>query len=313
MPVSIYSDDACLRHSAGSAHPERSERIPAILERLDARRSEFGCAFKTAEPASIDSLAAVHDRAYLITLEATESAPVTVFDADTAANRSTWRAVCAAAGAAIAAVDEVIADSVARPFVVMRPPGHHAEADRAMGFCFVNTAAVAAAHARLVGIERVAVIDWDVHHGNGTERIFADRSDVLYVSLHQYPHYPGTGAATDRGTGDGLGFTVNVPLPAGSGEPAYRAAFAERVLPALTDYAPQLLIVSAGFDADSRDPLAAMEIGPSAYRWMTERLIDCAAASAGGRIVHVLEGGYDLSALADGVESVVATLSGYRV
>ena len=311
MAVPIYSDDACLAHSAGSAHPERPERISAILRRLRGRRADSGIGFMTARPASIDSLVAVHDRVYLSALEATETAPFTVFDADTTANQHTWRAARAAAGAAVAAVDQAVADPTARPFVVARPPGHHAEADRAMGFCFVNTAAVAAAHAHAVGIERVAIVDWDVHHGNGTERIFADRADVLYVSLHQYPHYPGTGARTDRGSGAGLGYTVNVPLPAGSGEREYRDAFAE-LLPVLTDYAPQILIVSAGFDADSRDPLASMEIGPAAYRWMTERLADCAIASAGGRIVHVLEGGYDLSALADGVDAVVGALLEYR-
>jgi acetoin utilization deacetylase AcuC-like enzyme len=251
----------------------------------------------------------VHTRRHVDEVEATRDRRRTVFDADTAANEHSHEAATLAAGAALDATRAAISGDAKRPFVVMRPPGHHAEADRAMGFCLFNNAAIAAADALSAGMQRVAIVDWDVHHGNGTERIFYDRRDVFYVSLHQEHHYPGTGRREDAGRGDGVGFTLNVPLPSGSGREEYLQAFDQVVLPALKRYEPQLFIVSAGFDGHERDPLAGMLLDGDAYAAITARLCAIADTFASGRIVHLLEGGYDLAGLADGMRGVLSALA----
>jgi acetoin utilization deacetylase AcuC-like enzyme len=310
MNLRVYHDSRCLAHENGPGHPERPERIQAILDRVMQREYGVPLRYASAEPATRDDLELVHTPAYLDELDHSSRRPHTVFDADTGANEHSFLAARVAAGAAIAAVRSVLSGDPEYPFVATRPPGHHAERDHAMGFCLINNAAVAAARAIASGVERVAIVDWDVHHGNGTEHMFADRADVLYASLHQAPHYPGTGRSADIGTGPGAGYTVNLPLAAGSGESEYLRAFDEVILPVLDQYRPELIIVSAGFDVHERDPLAGMLLSGSSFALITRRLRDLAVAHAGGRIVHVLEGGYDLRALADGVDSVLASLAG---
>jgi acetoin utilization deacetylase AcuC-like enzyme len=211
---------------------------------------------------------------------------------DTYASPASYDVASLAAGSVTGAIDAVLGGEVRAAFCAIRPPGHHAERDQAMGFCLFNNAAVGARYAqRRRGVGRVAILDWDVHHGNGTQHLFEDDPSVLYISLHQYPFYPGTGAAAERGRGEGEGLTVNIPLPAGTGEDEYRSAFVERVVPALREYAPGLLIISAGFDAHRDDPLADMRLTDTSYRELTLLVAGIAP------LVSVLEGGYNLAAL----------------
>jgi acetoin utilization deacetylase AcuC-like enzyme len=225
-------------------------------------------------------------------------------DADTIVNDCSFEAALRASGAAMAAVDAVLAGEVGSAFTCGRPPGHHAERATPMGFCIVNHAAVAAAHARASGVERVAILDWDAHHGNGTQAIFWTDPSVLYVSLHQFPFYPGTGSASERGEGTGAGATVNVPLRAGTSQREFLAAFREQAVPALRDFDPGLLLVSAGFDAHAADPLCELGLQADAFATMTREL-----RGIGAGPVMVLEGGYDLTALRDSVAAVLTALA----
>ncbi|HEX2660724.1 MAG TPA: histone deacetylase, partial [Polyangia bacterium] len=228
---------------------------------------------------------------------------------DTPVSPGSWRAAARAAGAAVVAVEEVWTGRARNAFALVRPPGHHAEPAAAMGFCLINNAAVAAAAARRLGAQRVAIVDWDVHHGNGTQHLFEDRADVLYLSAHQYPFYPGTGAPDEVGTGDGAGFTVNCALAPGQTDADYGAVFQDLFLPALQRFAPDLIIVSAGFDAHARDPLGEMRLTERGFAAMGSALRDLAPD---GKLVLMLEGGYDLDALADSVRATVEVLAGAR-
>jgi acetoin utilization deacetylase AcuC-like enzyme len=260
-----------------------------------------GAPVESAVEAPRGDLEQVHDAAYLSAVERLAAAGGGHLDPDTAVNDVSFRAAALASGAALAAVDAVIDGEIERAFCGGRPPGHHAERARAMGFCLINHAAVAAAHARRSSAARVAILDWDAHHGNGTQAIFYDDPSVLYVSLHQWPFYPGTGAADQRGAGAGMGATVNVPVPAGIGEADYLELFDQVALPAVRLFAPDLLIVSAGFDAHRDDPLCSLGLTAGAFARMTESVADIGSGQ-----VFVLEGGYDLDALE---ESVLAVLT----
>jgi acetoin utilization deacetylase AcuC-like enzyme len=260
-----------------------------------------------ARAATQDELVRVHDAAYLEELDALRGKSG-YLDPDTYVSEKSIDAARIAAGGLIAMVDAMIDGDVPRGVALLRPPGHHARPTQAMGFCLVNSVAVAAAHARARGLSRVLVFDWDVHHGNGTQEMFYEDPSVLYASTHQYPFYPGTGATDERGEKEGVGFTVNVPLSAGGGDAVYRAAMERVVLPVIEAYAPELILVSAGFDAARRDPLAEMELSSDAFQWMARELARSAEVSAKGRIALVLEGGYDLVALEGGLESAVRGL-----
>jgi acetoin utilization deacetylase AcuC-like enzyme len=259
--------------------------------------------------ATQEQLSRVHDAAHLRRMSEAAGASV-AFDPDTYTSPETYEVAHLAAGAGLDAVERVMEGTRhGRALVLARPPGHHAEREQAMGFCFYNNAAVAAAHARALGAERVAVVDFDVHHGNGTQQIFESDPTVLYVSVHQFPFYPGTGDADEVGLADGRGFTVNVPLEVGAGNADYEVVFREVVLPVLRAFNPGLIIVSAGFDAHERDPLAGMRLTTGAFAAMTADLRDVAEASCGGRIVVLTEGGYDLKALMESLQAVVDVLS----
>lgn len=257
-----------------------------------------------AYDATDDELARVHDPAYIESLGhmAGQSG---YLDSDTFLSPSSVAAARRAAGSALALTRALHRGDTSLGIALPRPPGHHALADRAMGFCLLNNVAIAAAEARRLGRERVLVLDWDVHHGNGTEAIFYDDPTVLFVSLHQYPNYPGTGAASDTGSGEGRGRTVNVPLPPGGGDAVYRAAFQRVVLPIIEQFAPELTLVSCGFDAHARDPLAQMQLSASAYARMTSDLL---GVLQGRPLGVVLEGGYDLEALTESADAVASTL-----
>jgi acetoin utilization deacetylase AcuC-like enzyme len=294
-----------VKHMTGPEHPERPERVLSIHERL----RQGGVLAETAllEPVPVEHqwLARIHDPAYIRHAEEMCRAGRPCLDeGDTAISPGSWLAALLAAGGALQAVDQVMSGQWANAFVSCRPPGHHAERNTAMGFCLFNNVAVAAAYLRhRHGLQRVAIVDWDVHHGNGTQHSFEDDPSVYYISLHQWPHYPGTGRASERGHGDGVGTTLNCPMNPGDGDDAYLRTFDEQVLPELQRFKPEIILVSAGFDAHRNDPLSATEVSVDGFRRMSRALLDMAASTCGGRLVALLEGGYDLDALSASVEA----------
>jgi acetoin utilization deacetylase AcuC-like enzyme len=295
MTTLLYTHPDCLEHDPGPHHPETAARLRAVLAALST--PQFATLERREAPeAAVDDLFRVHPRYHVErVLNAVPSAGYVAIDADTVLSPASGRAALRAAGAVTAAVDAIVAKNEAdNAFCAIRPPGHHAAPDRAMGFCLFNNAAIGALRAREVhGLERVAVVDFDVHHGNGTQAAFATDNNLFYASTHQSPLYPGTGAASETGVGN----IVNVPLRPMSGSEPFRRAFSERILPALDDFRPSLVIISAGFDAHRRDPLAQLMLDESDYAWVTEILVELASRHAKGRLVSTLEGGYDLSAL----------------
>lgn len=305
MPPVIYADPASAAHDGGPGHPECPERLTACLEAVAG--AGFGVT-TTLPPATDAQLARVHDAAYLGRLQRFCSRGGGGIDADTYAAPESFDIARRAAGACCQAVDRAF-DSGQRSFCLVRPPGHHASRSAAMGFCLVNHAAVGAAHALGNGARRVAIVDPDVHHGNGTQDIFWEDPRVLYVSLHQFPWYPGTGRLEDTGGAAGAGTTINIPLPAGSTESIYLAAVQRIVIPALADFSPEVVIVSAGFDAHGRDPLGSMELTSGGFGLLASLLVAAAEELCGGRVVMTLEGGYDLPALASSVAATIASIS----
>ena len=295
MTTLLYTHPACLEHDPGPYHPESPARLRAVLEALEA--PEFaGLERREAPEAAIADLIRVHPRAFVERLlAAVPDEGHRGIDADTILSPASGRAALRAAGAVVAAVDAVVAREADNAFCAVRPPGHHAEPGRAMGFCLFNNIAVGALRAREVhGLTRVAVIDFDVHHGNGTQARFADDASLFYASTHQFPLYPGTGAASETGVGN----IVNVPLRPMSGSQEFRLAMTRTILPALDEFRPEMVLISAGFDAHRNDPLAQLLLEDTDYTWATERLLEVACQHAGGRVVAALEGGYNLSALA---------------
>jgi acetoin utilization deacetylase AcuC-like enzyme len=299
----LLVDDARFdRHAPLGHHPERPERLSAARAAIAKSAAAFERV--TPRPATDDELARVHTPRFLDALSKLRGEKG-YLDADTYVSADSVEIARLAAGSLVEMVDALIAGPSQRGVALLRPPGHHARPARAMGFCLLNSIAVAAAHARARGLKRVAVVDWDVHHGNGTQEMFWHDPGVLYVSTHQFPFYPGTGDVDETGEGEGTGYTVNVPLSAGGGDAVYASAFERVVLPVVESYAPELILVSAGFDASARDPLAQMQLSPEAFGWMGRELARIADASAAGRIALVLEGGYDLVALEAGLLSAI--------
>jgi len=292
-------------HLVPFGHPERPERI-RVVEAMLAEPRFDGLVRRQARMTDVETIQLCHPLSHLEAMRhASPSEGMSRIDADTVLSPKTLEAALIAVGGACDAVDAVLAGEVRNAFCAMRPPGHHAEPEQAMGFCFFNQAAIAARHAQTKhGLERVAIIDFDVHHGNGTQAIFWDDPSVLYASTHQMPLYPGTGAASETGAGN----IVNAPLPDGAGGEAFREAVEARILPALDRFRPELLILSAGFDAHERDPLAGLELVEADFAWITETLAERAERSFGGRIVSVMEGGYDLKALSNSVAVHVEAL-----
>jgi acetoin utilization deacetylase AcuC-like enzyme len=291
----VYTHPSFLRHEPGAGHPECPARLSTVLDAL--RRAWPDAEWRDAAAAERSQLARVHSAGMLArVLDEPADFPHRL-DEDTVMSADSAEAALRACGAGIAAVDAVLAGEVATAFCAVRPPGHHATGTEPMGFCLFNAVAVAAAHALAEhGLARVAILDFDVHHGNGTEAIFADDPRVLYLSSHQSPLYPGTGAESDTGAGN----IVNAPLPPGSDGAALRNAWDGRLFPALAAFAPELVLVSAGFDAHRLDPLADLQLNASDYAWLGGRIASLAAGPARGRVVSLLEGGYSLAALAEG-------------
>ena len=290
-------------------HPERVERA----EVMQVVASEFrrgGGTVVEPRAATEDELARVHDRDYLMLMRETAGRAVAL-DPDTFTSPDTYEVACLAAGAAVGAVDHVLdGGRGTRALAMVRPPGHHAERNRAMGFCLFNNVAVAAAHARARGLSRVAVVDYDVHHGNGTQWAFYDDPSVMFISSHQFPYYPGTGAAGDIGVGGGLGFTMNVPIEAGATDADYELIYVAGVVPILRQFRPELVLMSAGFDAHMDDPLGGMRVTSSQFGRLTALVTDVANDCCDGRVVAVTEGGYDLKALAASLGEAIRVLNG---
>ena len=314
MRVSFISSPDFRRHQNGSYtselyHPEIPDRLDAIEHRLQRLGLWDDLSVVAPVPASAEQLGAVHDLDYVAYIEQScEDAPLSL-DYDTGVVRESFLSATLAAGGACQAVDLVMGGESDAVFCAVRPPGHHAERSVAMGFCLFNNVAVAAEHARRAhGLERVAILDWDVHHGNGTQHMFEHDPGVFYMSVHQFPLYPGTGAASEHGLGAGEGATLNVPMEAGTGDREWVGALEGPMTRAMDAFRPELVLVSAGFDAHAEDPLSATLVSEDGYRRMTEVVLDWASRHAGGRIVSLLEGGYNLNALARSVEAHVTTL-----
>lgn len=300
-------------HEVPPGHPERPERIGALLDFLE-KYSRAGLVGIEPRRATVEEIACNHDRRYVEEVRATAGEPCVFFDGDTQAYSESYETALLAAGGVLELADRIVTGKVDNGFAMVRPPGHHAEADRAMGFCFFNNVAIAARYLMSRhGLERVLIVDWDVHHGNGTQRSFYASKNVLFVSLHQYPHYPGSGAVNEAGVAEGLGHTVNIPFPAGYGDAEYVAAFQRVIVPIARQFAPQFVLISAGFDGHARDPLSQMRLTKEGYAAMTRSLLSVARDHAKGRLAAVLEGGYALDSLVESVASVLDEMGGENI
>ncbi|MFZ0888279.1 MAG: histone deacetylase [Candidatus Binataceae bacterium] len=305
LKTAIVTDRRYLRHFAGRSHPERSQRVEVMLE-MAQRLTRPGIHFYTPREATLDEIARCHGRDYIELVGRTANLDRYDFDPDTHTSRDSYRTALLSAGGVLTAVEAVLDGAADNAFAIVRPPGHHALPERAMGFCFFNNVAIAARWLSEVrGLKRVMVVDWDVHHGNGTQEIFYESPEVLYTSTHQFPHYPGTGSLEERGYAAGEGFTVNVPMPATFGDAEYLRVFDDLILPIGRLFKPELILVSAGFDCHFRDPLGAMRVTEEGFAAMTRRVKRLAAECCAGRMVAALEGGYDLEALAGSGRAVI--------
>jgi acetoin utilization deacetylase AcuC-like enzyme len=308
MSLTIFTSDRFADHLNPPGHPERLERA----EVMQVVASEFrrdGGDVREPRAATEEELARVHDREYISRISET-SGRATALDTDTFTSPDSYDVALLAAGAAVASVDHVLEGPSRRALAMVRPPGHHAERNRAMGFCLFNNIAVAAAHARACGLARVAIVDYDVHHGNGTQWSFYDDPSVLFVSAHQYPYYPGTGAATEVGTGRGAGLTVNLPMEAGGTDADYELVFNTVAFPVVRQFRPELILISAGFDALDDDPLGGMRLTVSGFARLTAAITEIANECCQGRLVAITEGGYDLGGFASCLRAVIPVLAG---
>ena len=302
----IVTDAKYMEHCAGFAHPESPERLEAIYKMLKKPPMAGKFVQILPRPATIDELAFIHGLSYIKSVAATAGDSFTSFDADTATTEESFAAARLAAGGLCNAIDSVVSGEVDNAFALVRPPGHHAEANAAMGFCLFNNVAIGAMHAmKKYNMKRILIADFDLHHGNGTQHSFYEDNRVLYFSTHQYPHYPGTGGMAENGRGAGLGYTINVPLRPGAGNEKYLSIFQKILKPVALKFKPELILVSAGFDIYEQDPLGGMEITPVGFAYLTRVLLDIADACCQGRLVMTLEGGYHIEGQAEAVKMVL--------
>lgn len=314
LETGLLLDDCFLGHNTGPGHPERAERLRALKKVLGESGIRERCVSLAVQEATDEQILAIHTPEYLARLRnACERGDRYIDSVDSAIGSDSYLTARHAAGSIIDATQHVLDGKIRNAFCASRPPGHHCERDESMGFCLLANAAIAATYVlQHPSVDRVAVVDWDVHHGNGTQHIFEESADVMVCNVHGHPDhvYPGTGYASETGTGAGKGATLNVPLSPGSGDDEYQRAFERSILPSLEDYKPHFIIISSGFDAHERDPLAPLNLQSESFGWMTRRVMEIAEQLAGGRIVSVLEGGYDLQALSESVcQHVDALLS----
>jgi acetoin utilization deacetylase AcuC-like enzyme len=307
--VGLVYDDAFLRHVPPDRHPEGPERLTSIVDSLKREKLWDKLEHVAPEQVTDSELHLIHSSSYVSEVEAACATGVHRLDADTYVAAESYAVARLAAGAVTTAIRRLIEGKLDSAFCAVRPPGHHAERDRAMGFCLFNNVAIGAATARAhLGLEKVAILDWDVHHGNGTQNSFLSDNSVHYTSIHQYPHYPGSGAAAEKGAGNGLGYTMNFPLPAGAGDEEYLSALEVFWIPEMEKFKPNLILVSAGFDAHLDDPLSAISLSEKCFAEMTRMVLRCADRCCSGRVISVLEGGYDLPALGRSVAAHVREL-----
>jgi acetoin utilization deacetylase AcuC-like enzyme len=306
----LVYDPRYLGHDMGTGHPESPDRLRAIMQQLGQSGTAARLTMIAPREAEDEWITQIHTPAYLSMLKTNAPASGRLsLDPDTSMSPGSLTAAYLAAGGALAAVDAIMRKQVDHVFCAVRPPGHHAEAGRAMGFCLFNNVAIAARYVqKKYGLMRVLIVDWDVHHGNGTQHSFEDNPSVLFFSTHQYPHYPGTGRESERGRGAGEGFTINVPMEAGEGNEEYHAVFQKSLVPAADDFKPEFVIISAGFDAHKDDPLASMGLTEDGYADLTGIVAGIAKRHAGGRILSSLEGGYHLTSLAASVDRHIQAL-----
>lgn len=319
-PIAFVFHSDCLRHDTGPGHPESSDRLRALLEMIEEEQPHLGdrLVLIEARHASEDELALAHPRAHIDAIrravnKAANADRLLALDADTVVSPGSWDAALAAAGTLVTAIDQVIEGTVQNAFCAVRPPGHHATADRAMGFCLFNNVAIGARYAQSHGLKRALIVDWDVHHGNGTEAIFYEDADVYYVSMHESPHYPGTGHASHRGHGSGEGTNLNLPVQRGLPPEHYVATLTSGLETALAEFSPEIVFISAGFDAAQGDPLAGLTLRPADYSELTRFISAKAAALCHGRVISVLEGGYNLDMLAQCARAHIRALAGLGI
>ncbi|HUO05394.1 MAG TPA: histone deacetylase [Candidatus Binataceae bacterium] len=299
LKTAVIADRRYLKHFAGRAHPERPERIEAMIEMAEEIHRP-NLKFLAPREATIDEIARCHRRDYIDVVKRSAEYDRVDFDPDTHSCRESYQTARLAAGGVLTAAEAVMDGAAENAFALIRPPGHHAMPDRAMGFCFFNNIAIAAQWLIDVrGLKRVMIVDWDVHHGNGTQEMFYELPEVLYVSTHQFPHYPGTGSLHEIGYGAGMGFTVNLPMAAEWSDAEYMRVFDRMIMPIGREFKPEIVLVSAGFDCHFRDPLASMRVTEAGFGAMARRVKRLAAECCGGKMVAALEGGYDIEALAE--------------
>ncbi len=305
----IYHPDY-LKHNTGPSHPESPKRLEAIWRKISSAEYFDGLTIIEPKPVDIKWVYRVYSPDYIEYLKGScEKGGLVYLDPDTPVCAESFQIALLAAGAVIIGIDRIISGDIENCFCAVRPPGHHSEKDKAMGFCLINNIAVGASYLlEKYKLSRVAIIDWDVHHGNGTQHIFYDNPNVFYISIHQYPFYPGTGAAKEVGYGEGEGATLNLPMSAGCNDDDYLAVFRRKIIPALEKFQPEFILVSAGFDAHRDDPLGGMNITAGGFYEMTSMLKEIAEHFCGGKILSILEGGYNLSALADSVDAHIKCL-----
>jgi len=307
--IGLVRDEKFIAHSTGLHHIENARRLSAIYSMLDTSGLSRTCASVPERYASLDELCAVHSERHIEKILDTAGETLQYLDSDTVTSEQSCLAAFFAAGGCLEAVDSVINGDLDAAFACVRPPGHHAEHNRQMGFCLFNNVALAAEYARRKhGLNRILIVDWDVHHPNGTQHIFEDTPDVLLFSTHRYPFFPGTGAATEIGSGEGEGFTINIPLQARGTDCDYARIFNTLLIPAAREYKPELILVSAGFDAHRDDPIGGMLVSEDGFAFLADVIMRLADECCGGRTVCVLEGGYDLGALRLSVGSVLKTM-----
>jgi acetoin utilization deacetylase AcuC-like enzyme len=307
----IVRDERYINHRTGAGHPESHHRLEVIYAMLEEPDMKDQFQYVPVRQAEIDELTLVHLPEYVKMVASTAGKDFARLDMDTTTSSGSYEAALLAAGGFCQAIAMVVSGELDNAFALVRPPGHHAESDRGMGFCLFNNVAVGARYAQeSLNLKRVLIIDWDLHHGNGTQHSFEDDPSILYFSTHQYPFYPGSGANDEVGIGDGKGFTVNVPLSMGYGDGEYTAIFETVLKPVALQFDPDIILVSAGFDIHGSDPLGGMRVTPPGFAALTSSIMDVAETCCGGRIVFTLEGGYDLTGLRDSIKAVLRELAG---
>ncbi|MGJ4789085.1 histone deacetylase family protein [Leptospira koniambonensis] len=308
MKLGYAYDDTFLLHDTGTFHPESPQRLESILNRLHKTSYFKDLHWIKPNKLPLELIESVHNNRHRERFSVIQGKRGS-FDGDTPYSESSFDAALLAAGSGVDLVNKIRSNEIESGIALVRPPGHHAETGRSMGFCLLNNIAITAGYLLTQGVEKVYILDWDVHHGNGTQEIFYDSDKVFFTSLHQYPYYPGTGSVHERGEGKGENFTLNIPLPMGSGDKEYFHYFQEIVVPSILDFQPEYVLISAGFDGHRRDPLAGMNLSTNAFAEFT-RLILAATNQIGAKTISFLEGGYDLDALAESVEAHIAVLAG---